>query len=171
MSIIKSGLLLLSGAAIGAVTVCELIRRRNDSKTYEVSLIKGLDHPGDSTKYQVKGQLCTMSSSPFRMSVIQDFVLRVEAVDNTVIFTPIHTDLEVVMLVKECMGVNQLNGVLEELGWNPVSYTVARTGEGWKATVIPSYKAPTPDDVVEVPVSEPVKEAKADLRRAQPLKP
>lgn len=165
MSLLKAGLLVLSGAAIGAATVCELLRRRDNSKSYEVSLIKGVKEADDTNGYMVNGQLNTISTSPFRMHVIQDFVMRVEVLDDGIYFTPLHTDLEVVMLVKECMGLNKIDGVLTEMGLDTTVFDTVRTGEGWKASKL-AVVAP-----VEVPVSEPVKEAKSDLRHAQPLKP
>ena len=171
MSILKAGLLLVTGAVLGGGVVCELLRRRENSKSYEVSLIKGVaTEPSESDVYMLNGQLNTVSTSPFRMHVIQDFKLEVTVADDGIYFIPKHSDLEVVMLVKECMGLNQIDGVIFQLGQEPEEYHTVRTGEGWKASKIAGDKSTPVDVAVEVPVTEPVKEAKSNLRRAQPLK-
>lgn len=175
MSLLKAGLLLVTGAVIGGGAVCEVLRRREKSKTYEVTLIKGLTpNPDDVTECVVNGQLCTRSFKPFAMCVIRDFTMTVKMVDDGYLFIPKHADFETCMLIKECMEWNQLDDVIGQLGYTPAAFQMTRYNMGWKATRIPGYKsAPTEspvDAVVDTPVVEQVKETKSDLRRAQPLK-
>ena len=137
MSALKSGLMLLTGATIGAIAVLQGIKTYNGNKQLTATIDpEPADKPSEAGMWEFYGTLTSTTTKPFKVLCKSGFAVHVTMYDNgQTINVNIDSGRHSESDILNVLSIKDIRPLIDAIGYDNNLYYYYQTRHGWSFKV------------------------------------
>ena len=134
MSVLKAGLLILTGAALGAAAVVQGIKTYNGNKQLSVTIDpKPVNNPHETGLWEFNGELAVTADKPFKLVCTTDFIVHATVYDDgATISINIDPGKNTESDILNGLATMDIYPLVNAMGYDDQAFDYYQTRHGWR---------------------------------------